>query len=1276
MQQPYVWYREAETNRKVLISCRFEIPVSPLQEDYFLQKEYYGYVPMPLDADKNPIIPRTQRVLAVVYDWKPEAVKNASSDLPISFMDLVAPDSPYNYPKPTQMVDLISRLVHVADRTHADLYIAFALDSVYILNPSVLEKGDKHLLFRLCPHSVGLRRELPAGVTPATITRRTLAEFTLLSICRLKSYSYSLLAPRLGKAFKESPGLIALMMEVLEHSAVGFIPIDSTSPNGIQLTPLESERNMSNIANAMAHPESAAMLAATSTTLSSATSADPTQPPTPDKLTEKCSSAQCFSKLRDKNPETARKFDFRPDHVPALLSGMLCHLSPHIHTLAADGLWKLIKRAGKRELGLTVGVATECGQILVPGLPGTPTGLADPTSATKSEVWVSRMLTIDRVLYENEKTADYGRLRRLQQSLVEAGIAHQLGGSLIGHNERFTLKVLLPIVRVSTLMSFQYPNLAARLIFHRNVRRMSKMCIDGNAKGLLHDDDLQRYVALMLVISDFGEWIDSGDNALQGGTREQQEDAQLLNIWDKMDRDIFLLSALPAWTPSMSDKTSARIVAKFTDILDKLLQEYTAALEEKEKTQALKKVSYALDWHMQFAWNAPEQVSTASYKSLYTSGFMALITCKHNSTLLLDNPDWGTIGKVLENHEDYKPITQDSSSNAAGRVVDISPYRGIDTLKGEERRLPHANRNQVPRFGWMGPHSGPSSGPYSSSSSTSYASSSSSSGKEHPKSGPSSSSGSHQGFRPNSNPYIGTGPLSGPGPTTSSTPYFAPYSGPNSGPAPLGEPERADLDAADDVESAQTASTPLNFTLSDKPILRDFDSAPAVKHALKLAQPKNPSNPENLEYLMTTHKNPIKSHELASFAKYCLDRNVSAFYVPKPRGAPVTEESIMFNVPFYREDFSYQDHDISGTEIAPPAGMTPIQVRGSKKHSSLRSLMVSEMRKNTFNNDYKFIPITVAALGHPLCTTKGDVPVELGTTGMIEFTLADSGDLNRVMFGLTWDAAADSCTPIPFETPNPGYALPPHGIEYLVPGHSPTSVGFDISTGSVHYWDSTERKVDFGVYSDFCKHGLNPSPAPFDDYPTHAERELLAKVRYVKKAPYAPPVGTGAKVAICVAYDRVFLIIDSVFYPPIPNLVIPRGVKIHALLRFEAPGTKISQRCLTDTWRVVRNLDGALSDTAYNPLAHLMYLAELRTKVCPHYHVNRKPAETHPQLAKLLASEAFKALPDALKQRIDLIDLATRPCGADDCHAPQILNDLINRIISESRAAAAGASSR
>lgn len=1218
---------------------------------------------------------------AWVLDWR-DIGEPGPTELPVSLLDILRMDSLHSFPTISQIIDLVSMLISECDSLAPRLYLCISIDSVYITNPSKMGT-EEELKFRICPFSTGSRVNLPRNVTPFILARRRLAIFVLHLITRLTSLDSPLLIPRLQAAFSHSPGLITLYTELLETSNV-----DLNSPKNSEhkFGPLPDDlasRDASNERNLQQRPTKFNPPPPTSHSSLTPTSDKPHQSGSPHqpekkllselKLIEVSPSAAGLSLCLQSEPKAKT---FAPSQIPILLTCALCHDRRSLYVTATEALRDFvtsvqpttdtrIRRPGKEprstivvaakdyklEYAVAIGLCTEFAWILVPGAPGTPTGLTDPTSSTRSAVWVDLMYTLDRILSENENSSDYARKRRLQQALIDAGLARQVGGSLLTGNGRFTLKVLVPIVRVSVRASFQFPALSLRLLFDRNVRKMSNMMFDALEKGIVHKDDVNRYVSMMLIMSDFGKWV-------------TEEDQRLSKSWDDLDRNTFLLCALSCWAPNLSDRTTALVVTKLTSCFEAELDAWNNASTSVKKGEAETRLHFILDWLTQFAWNASEQACSASYKSMYASYFVSLIMGSHNTNMLQVNPNW----KERNASRPLLGLSSDGSGSSAPSTAETDSWANLGSEPTPSTWPSNADRIAADLFGPPHPSpppahdSSPTTDPVASGS---YVSSTAGS-LLHSTLGMSSVTKSLQYQQPLLSPPSSVHPYSS---TLSDSLGLSTQS--NSSSADSNPFKSADTPSAATLEQALFAQ------VAEK---HPFDEVLICEEAVAVTE-KAKLDSASSEFLMTAHKFPLTIDALRRHARFQQEA-VSGFYEPTPRGAPEHEYELQFEIPKHRTDIAFYPIENDSFAIPPPAGYQPIQFT-SHRASSIRTIMLNEMQRRQ-GPSYEFYPITLGALSVPVCDTKDTPPAKFGTTGMVEFKIVDAGDLNRLILGLTWDAAVDSTTPrsemnvsssellgtlpsLPGVGKSPyssvaSSAGSPFGIDYLIPGFSPTSVGYDIATGCVIYTDLTGRKVATPlVLNGKETTSLQPlQPPPFDDFPTEEEKLAFDRAKVVKIVPYARPASSGSTVSVCVAYNRVYFIVDGYFSPPVPNLIIPRGVKIHALAHFGSSGIKLVHRCLTNSWTLNRLADGTLMDVEHNPLAHSLYLAELRLKVCPHYHAKRKSREARPDLS-LVKLPAH--LPDHIQDRINFINLAAEDCLLENCTAAREVNNRIQRII-------------
>ena len=1360
-----------------LVTVRSQLAVQPIPS-IFLQT--YGWSLLPPINGQQPRS-ATGKLVYIALDWRepkatPDSVPTGESleEIPILLVDVVRHDSPWPWLSDTQVVDLITKIVTEIDFLPKSLFFAVSLYSVLITNPSRLGT-DKPLSFRFCPFSLGMEKELPQGLTRHQVARRSTSRFILHLATRLEDLNSPLLKKRMAQAFTRSPGLITAFQDLWGasnpdprvpnlsslSSAFGTLSGDAkllhTTEMANRIKYSEQTRaQFAQSAQGVAPPSSGSSPhtysntrstnttnASTTSTASIASLASATPTPTAPTALPATSSPSIphDAKMIDFSPSilvftfvrSKERREFKIEQVPGLLSAIRCHDSPTMHSTAVDGLWRFILGATKSHLADAIGIITQCISALVPA--GKTTGLTDPSSSSRSAPWILRMNIIDRALFENERSGDYSRLRTAQQTLLEAGIGSQLGGSLVAQNTKFTLKVLMPVVRVSTLASFHFPVLGVRLIFDRNVRKMCKMCFDAEPRGDIHHTDRDRFVSMMLVMSDFKRWCGNTEPKVD---KHADMDVKLMELWDKLDEDTFLLYALPCWNQSIGDATTAAIVKKLEAAFYSCSQVYIHSANKNEQEVLKKKLMYILDWLVQFAWNAPEQVNNASYQSLYTSHFLALIFRKPAQSIFFDAPatrnflllneveDADTDERMLLpnmvwempqtslpapqrpdhlHHQSQQqfhqsalihrpPTSEDSSSEYDSAHLSAAAERSHSLLDASGTSLgakfvpPAVAQVGVSlwsRHDSQSPSTGLEGGVMSNSFGLNYGPI---------LSGPVNlgSSIPHVAGKPDQNtfslPSYGASPLHitppPPPPHSMVAPVTASAATTQSTSAVLAALAAAAVGAAtspssssfgstsalggqsmnyssssnstssaihDDVRSVDSSASSSASNSSSSSTRSDVLSDPFVSHpsasmphnvpssqeprqhplfphavevpfvsssdniqaAIEFMDTLEPANPEGLAYILHTFKFAVIPRNLYGFVKRHQDASLSKHYAPTPgsHGAPTSEDLAFLNFPSHRNDFMYHENNASLTRIAPPEGSAPISTSTEGKYSSIRSLLFSEMQ--IIDPNYKkFEPITLATANHRLCHTKAQ-PVQ-GTTGMMDVRIVDSGETNDIMIGLTWNLEADSNMP--------------GGLDKIVPGRTPYSVGLAVSTGHVYFLDKDGKR---------------------------------------SKLPYTVPCGTTSRLCIGIAYNKIYFVLDNVFYPPLPDFSIPDGCDIHGLVRFGCGGIKLTSRSLTNRWSLERHLDGTLKETKSNPVAHSLYLAELRTKVCPHYHAHRRAKEARPHLMDMKKdSEDYRALPEEARELIDRVHLACIECVADACPAPKYLRDKIQAIISTS----------
>lgn len=1113
----------------------------------------------------------------MVLDWRDKGPVE-EDEYPICLHDILRPHSPWKAPTETQLVDLLTKVIAETDYLARSLYFLPTLDSIYITNPSKLG-GEKPLSFKLCPFSLGMEDELPKKEFKQLLHRRLISMLLLQVSTKILDLSQKVLPQELPKHFNRWPGLISAFMEIWNNCQPRKKPAMefAWTYNG-DINPLDNVE-----AGVSGKPSSFGWAAYNSSTEWNQVKTRPATDPfenldfTPSSVPSEARIIEFSPSVRTLNEVRSRQTrEYSVEQVPALLTAMTCQHSATIHSVATDGLWRFLLKATKVQHSEAIGIITACIAIVVPsGL----TGLTDPSSSTRSAHWILRMNIIDRTIFENERSGDYARLRRLQQHLLDNLIGAHLGGSLSTHDGKFTLKVLMPVVRVSTLASFQFPILRVRLIFDRNVRKMCKMLIDASNRKDIDPTDRDRFAIMMLIMSDFKCWANPKD------------DSQWLSIWENIDEEQFLLFGLPCWFQTLSDATTKAIVEKLEGIFDSNVTKLLAPCPPSESEGLKKKLSYILDWLTHFAWNSVEQVTNSSYQSLYTSYFLALIFRRPGQAIYVEAPNHkkkSADPEPIRKQEDkYEPqftrrkvvFDQDPSMGGTPEMISGGPATSVEPLSAlPDLPQAHLSGTSSPlRSGFNG--FGGTTMPRTSTPPLSHVPL----GAYHADNQmavdePISSHVQHQ-------PVLGGLEM---------LDHLDAYAVP-----PLQNPIQMDV-------STDPSQVSMPFSRSKPYLVNDMN----IWKAISTLENIDPTNPEGYEVIRRIFKFALVARNLWGFVKTHQESSVSKLYVPNAlqHGAPESDDLCFFQIPKETIGVAYHEPSTPIQPIAPPAGSAPVQPVSEGRHNSIRTYLESEMRSNP---NAKFTPITLAASNHPLCNTVA--PYVEGTTGMAEIRVVDSGDTNDIILGLTWDLK--------------GYAGRPHDLATLMPGSTPTSLGLVVSTGNVRY--------------------LDPQ--------TGAQVEI----------PYVFPSGSTTKICIGVAYRKVFFVVDNTFYPPIPDLTLPTGCNIHAVAHLGCLGIKLTMRALARKWTTERSSDGSLLLANHNPLAHALYLSELRTKVCPHYHAHRRPAECRPSLAKYgVGTGKYEQLPSNMQDLIRLIHLANEQCVVEECQAPNVIRNIIKAITS------------
>ncbi|MDR3501974.1 MAG: hypothetical protein P4L79_05265, partial [Legionella sp.] len=849
---------------------------------------------------------------------------------PISLRAMLS-DKRYK-PTMTQLVDLMTKVCAEMDWLPPALTFYPSFDTIFITN--LKEIGtDKAIEFQLCPSALLMTDELAPGMERYKIHRRMTAMLFLQLATQTMDLNEPILAKKINEAQEKYPAFIAAFTELWDSTCKQKITLGEQTHPMQQLSPTIGGLN---------------------------------------KI--------CSDKIQAWN---ATEFS-------ALLSGAACNYSRTISSASTDALLNLYQNSSAEDkLKMTRHLAQSV-ELLVPS---EQSKLTDPDSKSKSMHWINRMNLISALLQELEHQGDYEALHETQQRLLEAGIGKQLGSNLADHNGKFALSVLVPVLKVSVWMSFQFATLNTRLINGRNAKKMARMLFDMAAKEAPHmpPAESQQYILMILIMSDFGSWLK------QDAPTADDIDAKLLTLWNTLDLQLLLDFGLPCYRESLSDETTKLIEKKLEQHITRLIQKSAQTpLSDSEQQQLRTSLSYLKS----IAWRAHEQIANASFVSIYTGYFLALIFATPQQTMF------------------YKPkplLSIKPQAHSMQQLVDAA----------------HASMNE--------PHT---------------------------------------------------------------------------------------------VSSRQ--------------------------------QRKLAPSPHHLRGNDSIHNLTISSHFFPDAAT---------------SGAPIDITQFIFSLPENKQ--VHYRHDIEKDII---------------DKTILHSIKSDEFKKS----NKAFIPTTLHT-AQRICTVQNK---NTGTQGMFDVLLVDAGDSNSVLIGLTSNKTLDG--------------------ENSIPGATVTSIALDTATGNIRFFD--------------------------------------AKNDIQMEYPYTKPVHSGSKVSFGITGTKVYCIVDGTFYPPISGFELPVGADIHPLIRIGCPGVKLIPRVMGGLWTLERNPDGSLRHTPSNPIAHSLYLADLRTKVCLHYHPH-KHATGIDGFTELLSSLQLIA-----KQELDIqldllmILLARHECLNENCAMPEILKNLISDV--------------
>jgi hypothetical protein len=746
---------------------------------------------------------------------------------------------------------------------------------------------------------------------------------------------------------------------------------------------------------------------------------------------------------------------------------------------------------------------------------------------------------------------------------------------------------------------------------------MAKMLIDAAHKPESTRFDFppietDRLIAMMMVMSDCGDWLTNHPS--QANDANHTTDVALWRVFEGVGDDLFLTKVLPCWSPSLSPISTQMLSTRLVKIIEEL-----ASLCRNgpinQRASYKERLDYALDWCCHFAWNGTEQVTMSTYSSLYTSYFMSLVFRNPCQMVLEENQSHAHVLVKEAANRNCRTVTSPSPSGLTFNRMQIDELAATASSSSSPTSRPMRAANVLA-------HSSASGPVYLDASRLACFSSSDDDEEEYTEevyqAGSLSNRKEECDTRPHDDHHTAPSQITENDPFASS---IAPSS-------PTSSTTHQSLVSLYNRYTFMPDDDPYKL---DEGYQRRF-AQPDAFHALVFGRLAtfNIHNVREDSIVPRTHKLALRPVDIIHFVKHHQDSSHSRLYVPMTsrNGAPDGDSDCYFVLPpRNRRQLPFLQYHTPTPPVpvhgAPPLAITSVEGR----HGSVRSVHAAEARRMISDASdlcaLKFVPTTVAASNLPLCAVKERV---IGTTGAMEVKLVDSGETNDLVVGITWSLR---------EEEEEGIGNSPGGrrhLEDIVPGFTPTSIGL-CPNGVLYYIDADGRPVS---------------------------------------STYTAPFASGSKIVICVAYDRVYFIVDSVFYPPVPGLVLPKSAQVHGLFRFGCLGIKISMRHMSSTWNQNRNHDGSLVHAVTNPVAHAIYLAELRTKVCPHYHAQRLRLELQPNLDHIfplsegvggsLETDWTPVLGSGMIEKIALVQMGREECQSEHCRAPAVVRAKIARI--------------
>jgi hypothetical protein len=469
---------------------------------------------------------------------------------------------------PTQLIELLSKLVTRIDSSPKTLVTYLTLDSIYIKTPDQIGE-ESSLLFEVDKSAQIPVQNLAPGAQRHIEHWRTIAELFLLLGANTTRLDDPDLEFKTNQSFKHSPAFLCVFIELWEAT----LPEKQHSADTLM-------QDISPTIKALAYIRTPTIKALTNSHTPSITTLS--------------------------NSHTPILETWSIEIIPALLSGLTCHHNQTIRATSAQVLHSIISGSlSLKERGEALGMIEHCIELLIPN---ELTGLANISLETRQGEWMKRMLLICTVLQEAELFKNYEKLHQLQQRLLDAGIEHNLIDALLEKSNTLSSPIFLASLLTTVWMCFQFDTLRTKVINEEFIENMiSQLQRRGYDKFPIYEE----MSIMMLLMSDFGKWIN----------HKEQSSQKFVTLWQKVSDKTFLHFGLSCLPSNISLNTRMFVTQKVMEILTRLIS-IPGAINEKEQQEQIKS---CLNYLRYSAWNGLAQATYASNKSQEDAYLQAFI---------------------------------------------------------------------------------------------------------------------------------------------------------------------------------------------------------------------------------------------------------------------------------------------------------------------------------------------------------------------------------------------------------------------------------------------------------------------------------------------------------------------------------------------------------------------------------------------------------------------------------------------------------------------------